>query len=115
MIIPLQIGRYWTKEERKKHVEKSRERKQRQEILLACKNIDENAEIIHSKSYDKNCLAAKKLVNNLDNTAKKHKTKKTHKECYENIATVQEVLAHGPKVVPNPNSKMLGLLSVTTV
>lgn len=112
----LQIGRYWTKEERKKHIEKSRERKQRQEILLASRNIEENMDIIHPKSLDKNhMLLTKKLANNIDNTVKKHKSKKSHKDGVESFSTVQEVLVHGSKVVPNQNSKMLGLLSVTTV
>lgn len=95
-----QIGRYWTKEERKKHLEKSRERKQK-ELELLSKNADESF--------------VKKEVNNFDNTAKKHKIKKSHKDGYDHFTTVQEVLVHGSKSVPNPNSKMLGLLSVTTV
>lgn len=54
-------------------------------------------------------------MNNYDNTAKKHKIKKSHKDAYDHFPTVQEVLVHGQKAVPNQNSKMLGLLSVTTV
>lgn len=98
-IVILQIGRYWTKEERKKHLEKSRERKQKE--LELSKTIDENF--------------VKKEANNFDNTAKKHKSKKSHKDGCDHFTTVQEVLVHGPKSVPNQNSKMLGLLSVTTV
>lgn len=33
----VKLGRYWPKEERKKHMEKSRERRQRQETLIATK------------------------------------------------------------------------------
>lgn len=102
----LQIGRYWTKEERKKHLEKSRERKQRQEILQASRNVEECAEKVHSATI-------KKVSNNIDNMAKKHKSKKMHKESCDNF-NVQDVLVHGPKVA-NSNSKMVGLLSVTTV
>ncbi|XP_076262716.1 SLo interacting protein 1 isoform X2 [Rhynchophorus ferrugineus] len=106
-ISELKIGRYWTKEERKKHLEKSRERKQRQEILMASRNIEEvNEEQLKSSS--------RKAANNLDNTAKKHRSIKsrTHKEGHEN--TVPEVIAHGQKT-PASNGKMIGLLSVTTV
>ncbi|XP_060537378.1 PDZ domain-containing protein 4 isoform X2 [Cylas formicarius] len=111
-ISELKIGRYWTKEERKKHLEKSRERKQRQEILLASRNIEEVTEDT-MKHLDK--TSSRKTANNIDNTVKKHKTKgRTHKEGYDNFSTVQEVIVHGPKV-PNSNSKMMGLLSVTTV
>lgn len=45
----------------------------------------------------------KKVSNNIDNMAKKHKSKK-----------MQDVLMHGQKVA-NTNTKMVGLLSVTTV
>lgn len=102
----MQIGRYWTKDERKKHLEKSRERKQRQEILLASRNLEENVDKAHS-------LTIKKVSNNIDNMAKKHKSRKSHKESYDNF-NVQEVLVHGTKV-SNPPNKMVGLLSVTTV
>lgn len=108
-----QIGRYWTKEERKKHLEKSKERKQRQEILQASRNIDENNDIAHQKQS--HCAVSKKTSNNIDNAVKKHKTKKNQKESYDNFPTVQDVLLHGSKVVPNQSSKMIGLLSVTTV
>lgn len=114
-LISSQIGRYWTKEERKKHLEKSKERKQRQEILLASRSIEENSELVIHKPVDKvHPISSKKAANNLDNTAKKHKSKRVHKEGYENFATVQEMIVHGPKL-PNSNSKMMGLLSVTTV
>ncbi|XP_037043293.1 slo-interacting protein 1 [Bradysia coprophila] len=43
-ISEVKTGRYWTKEERKKHAEKSKERRYRQETLIAAKNyqIDES-------------------------------------------------------------------------
>lgn len=59
-------------------------------------------------------FSSKKAANNLDNTVKKHKTKRIHKEGLDNFPTVQDIIVHGPKV-PNSNSKMMGLLSVTTV
>ncbi|CAG9759276.1 unnamed protein product [Ceutorhynchus assimilis] len=107
-ISELKIGRYWTKEERKKHLEKSRERKQRQEILTASRNIDDIAEE-HIKS------ASRKVANNIDNTAKKHRTTKsrTHKD-KDGHDVVQEVIVHGQKA-GQANGKLVGLLSVTTV
>lgn len=106
-ISELKIGRYWTKEERKKHLEKSRERKQRQEILTASRHIDEINEDHNIKS------SSRKTANNLDNTAKKHRTTKsrTHKD-KDGHDIVQEV--HGTKS-SQPNGKLMGLLSVTTV
>ncbi|XP_050314291.1 E3 ubiquitin-protein ligase PDZRN3 isoform X2 [Anthonomus grandis grandis] len=105
-ISELKIGRYWTKEERKKHLEKSRERKQRQEILLASRNIDEIPEE-HVKS------ATRKAANNIDNTAKKHRSTKsrTHKD---KDGHEEGAVVHGQKT-PQSNGKLTGLLSVTTV
>lgn len=37
-ISEVKLGKFWTKEERKKHMEKSKERRQRQESLIASKN-----------------------------------------------------------------------------
>jgi ligand of Numb protein X 3/4 len=84
-------------------------------ILLASRNIEENGELVIHKPVEKvHSFSSKKAANNLDNTVKKHKTKRTHKEGYDNFPTVQEMIVHGPKV-PTSNSKMMGLLSVTTV
>lgn len=70
---------------------------------------------MHKTMEKINSVASKKAANNLDNTVKKHKNKKVHKESYDNFPTVQEMLVHGPKVSNPNNSKMVGLLSVTTV
>lgn len=52
----------------------------------------------------------------MDNTVKRHKSKQKQKDCYENFATVQEHLANKPPTLPtSQSSKMIGLLSVTTV
>uniref|UniRef100_A0AAR5PF42 PDZ domain-containing protein n=1 Tax=Dendroctonus ponderosae TaxID=77166 RepID=A0AAR5PF42_DENPD len=106
-ISELKIGRYWTKEERKKHLEKSKERKQRQEILTASRHIDEIIEEPIKSS-------SRKVANNIDNTAKKHRTTKsrTHKD--KDGHDVQDVIIHGQKP-PQTNGKLVGLLSVTTV
>lgn len=37
----LKIGRYWTREERKRHLEKARDRKQRKEILMKTAKLSE--------------------------------------------------------------------------
>lgn len=104
----MQIGRYWTKEERKKHLEKSRERKQRQEILTASRHIEEITEEHNIKS------SSRKVANNIDNTAKKHRTKsRPHKE-KDGHDAAQDVIGHGQKP-PQTNGKLMGLLSVTTV
>lgn len=68
---------------------------------------EENLEV-----YQKSTI---KKVLNFDTTIKKHKNRRNHKDCSHNFATVQEMLMHGPKLIPNTSNKVMGLLSVTTV
>ncbi|KAK4872249.1 hypothetical protein RN001_016373 [Aquatica leii] len=105
-ISEFKMGKYWKKEDRKKHLEKSKERKQRLE----------NSDGVYQKPFDKvHSSSTKKSYTNADNSNKKHKAKRTNKEEYHDFTTVQEMLMHGPQVLPNSNSKIMGLLSVTTV
>ena len=94
----LKTGRYWTKEERKRHLEKARDYKKRRELMVRAKmetlkEADEKKDIVE--------LSHRKMM--------KHKGKKV----FDDFTTVQEMLAHGSKSVDgkayNP------LLSVTTV
>lgn len=52
-ISEVKMGRYWTKEERKKHMEKAKERRHRQESLIASKNqqIHENPHLPANQYY----------------------------------------------------------------
>lgn len=52
-ISEVKMGRYWTKEERKKHMEKAKERRHRQESLIATKNqqIHENPHLPANQYY----------------------------------------------------------------
>lgn len=52
-ISEVKMGRYWTKEERKKHMEKAKERRHRQESLIASKNqqIHENPHLSANQYY----------------------------------------------------------------
>lgn len=52
-ISEVKMGRYWTKDERKKHMEKTKERRQRQESLIASKNqqITENNQIPQTNQF----------------------------------------------------------------
>lgn len=52
-ISEVKMGRYWTKEERKKHMEKAKERRHRQESLIASKNqqIHENPHLPTNQYY----------------------------------------------------------------
>lgn len=94
----LQTGRYWTREERKKHLERAKERKKRQEEVIrrkmeAVRKVDDQTTILR--------LSQKKLL------------RRQGQELMDNFTTIQEFLSHDTRTVDN--KKSLGLLSVTTV
>lgn len=100
-ISEVKIGRYWTKEERKKHMEKSRERRNRQELIISTKTlVDDNKQKLPSPGYDLQSAGQKKIV----------KKKNNNKEDF----IVQQQLIPQQQS-PQQQSSQTGLLSVTTV
>ena len=94
----LKTGRYWTKEEKKRHVEKARDYKKRREMMARAKmetvkETDEKKDIVE--------LSHRKMM--------KHKGKRV----LDDFTTVQEMLAHGNKAADGKTYSPL--LSVTTV
>ncbi|XP_053378255.1 E3 ubiquitin-protein ligase PDZRN3-like isoform X2 [Mercenaria mercenaria] len=94
----LKTGRYWTKEEKKRHLEKARDYKKRREMMARAKmetvkEADEKKDIVE--------LSHRKMM--------KHKGKKV----FDDFTTVQEMLAHGSK--SSEGKAYNPLLSVTTV
>lgn len=109
----LKTGRYWPKEERRKHAEKSKERKQRHELSLVppsqCQGAPEPTTNADQTNCCHSCLAQKKSANNNDNTAKRQqKCRKSHKESSSHHCQVNKNNSAAP-------NKVAGLLSVTTV
>uniref|UniRef100_A0A0N5AWA9 Ribosome biogenesis protein NOP53 n=1 Tax=Syphacia muris TaxID=451379 RepID=A0A0N5AWA9_9BILA len=93
-ISELKTGRFWSREERKKHLEKSRERKLRQHQLIAEKQRLPSDQIIVQLSH-------KKMM------------RKEGKKVFDKYTTLQEFLAHG---IRGPTNRLIeGVLSVTTV
>lgn len=95
----LKVGRYWPKEERKKHIEKARDQKRKKELMM-------KAKMETLKEEDK------KEVNILELSHRKmmkHKGRKV----LDDFVTVQEMLAHGSRVADGKSYNPL--LSVTTV
>lgn len=117
-ISEVKMGRYWTKEERKKHMEKSKERRHRQETLIASKNQQINENNAQHTIYN---------VNAGSNIGGDKKTIKKKKEIVVATATTP----HETNIPMNGNrntngattpaatavdvSKLSGILSVTTV
>jgi len=112
-IIIYQVGRYWSKEERKWQLERARERKQRQQELLLQQEQQQqtNDLLICEHTEDK---VSKKPLNIVELSYKKMVRKKT----LDDFTTVQEMLVHGNRVGTGGSGtgrKLMGLLSVTTV
>uniref|UniRef100_A0A0K0EN72 PDZ domain-containing protein n=1 Tax=Strongyloides stercoralis TaxID=6248 RepID=A0A0K0EN72_STRER len=90
----MKLGKFWTREERKKHLEKAKAYKQRQLQKL----------IDHEKNIPD------QMIVNLSN---KKMMKKKGQQVYDKFVTIQEFLTHGSR---DPNCPVIeGVLSVTTV
>lgn len=100
----MKVGRYWTKDERKKHLEKVREHKKRKQEMLKSRmeTVKENEE---EKKKEPNIveLSHRKMM--------KHKSKRV----FDDFTTVQEMMAHGSREAPVNQKGYNPLLSVTTV
>lgn len=96
----LKHGRYWSKEERKRHFEKARDHKKKRELLMKAKmeTVKE-----HEEKKDVNILELSQRKMN------KHKGRKV----FDDFVTIQEMLAHGSRHTEGKTYNPL--LSVTTV
>lgn len=119
----IKLGRFWTKEDRKKHMEKAKERRTRQEAMIAAKNqqLAENFNLAQQHST----LAAPAPINGLPPTIPKSKSTETHRK-----STIKRQSRNGehvvdaggqqkPPALPPANGTVVngkgGILSVTTV
>ncbi|KAL6255030.1 hypothetical protein P5V15_013363 [Pogonomyrmex californicus] len=112
----MKIGRYWSKEERKRQLDRARERKQRQQEVIVQQQQQQqqqtNDQLICEHTEDK---VLKKPLTIVELSHKKMARKKT---TLDDFTTVQEMLVHGNRVGaggPGTGGKLTGLLSVTTV
>lgn len=102
----LKAGRYWSKEERKKHLERSRERQRRKEEHFRLKTDGGGPGMIRpqdsSGQTDILELSRRKMM------------RIKGKSLFDDFTTVQEVLVHGSRI-KGPGKAPHKLLSVTTV
>ncbi|TMS38949.1 hypothetical protein L596_005570 [Steinernema carpocapsae] len=89
----LKLGKFWSREERKKHLEKSKERKLRHQQTLAQKNAQTHDPMIVQLSH-------RKMM------------RRQGQQLFDKFTTIQEFLAHGSR---DPSNSIGGILSVTTV
>ena len=93
----LKVGRYWSKGDRKRHLEKAREQRRRREQAQKVPTGGAASQQVRSASE----LAQRKMM------------KQKNKRVLDDFTSIQEVLAHGSRNV-DPNNPT-PLLSVTTV
>ncbi|VDM38421.1 unnamed protein product [Toxocara canis] len=90
----LKTGRFWSREERKKHLERAKERKMRQHQMLAERQQRPSDQMIVQLSHKKMMRRKGQLL-------------------FDKFTTIQEFLAHGNR---DPSNRSIdGILSVTTV
>ena len=105
------MGRYWSKEDRKRQLEQARERKQRQQEMIMQQQqqqLQQNNDLLISDYKEEK--TSKKPLNIVELSHKKMARKKV---ALDDFTTVQEMLVHGSRV--GTGGKLMGLLSVTTV
>lgn len=103
-ISELKMGRYWSKEERKQHVVRAKEQRQRREFMKQSR-----ADCLKEQSG-----AEDKREPNIIELSHKKMMKKRNKKIFDNWMTIQELLTHGTKS-PDGTRVYNSLLSVTTV
>ncbi|KAJ8259746.1 hypothetical protein GJAV_G00172950 [Gymnothorax javanicus] len=100
----MKMGRYWSKEERKQHVVRAKEQRQRREFMKQSR-ID---------CLKEQAGADDKREVNIIELSHKKMMKKRNKKIFDNWMTIQELLTHGTKS-PDGTRVYNSLLSVTTV
>lgn len=98
----MKTGRYWSKEDRKRHLERAKDYKKKKELIVKAR-MDTLKETEEKKEVNIVELSHRKMM--------KHKGKKV----FDNFTTVKEMLAHGNKVSSSDSKNYNPLLSVTTV
>ena len=100
----LKVGKYWNKEDKKKHMERAKDQKRKREFMMR-----QRMETLKEKDGEAETKKEINIVELSHRKMMKHKGKKV----FDDFTTVQEMLAHGARV---PEGKTYNpLLSVTTV
>ena len=102
----MKLGRYWSKEDRKRHLERARDQKRRREFML-------QARLECLQEQDE--MEGRKPVNMVELGHKKFLKKRGREMLMDNFTTVQEMLVHGTRISPETAKEFNPFLNVTTV
>uniref|UniRef100_A0A336LYS1 CSON008323 protein n=1 Tax=Culicoides sonorensis TaxID=179676 RepID=A0A336LYS1_CULSO len=117
----IKLGRFWSKEDRKKHMEKAKERRVRQEAMIAAKN-QQLAETLTFTQQQVTTTTTIMPVNGLPPAIPKSKSQETHRKSTIKKTRNGDHTPDGgqkPPALPPANGSVVngkgGILSVTTV
>lgn len=134
-ISEVKLGRYWCKEDRKKHMEKAKERRHRQETLIAAKNQQQQQQPTNEQQMN-NIHSQQQMAQQMAAEINARRTLKKKKEAAtpgvpaattpqdrENVNIIAAMSISSNRNGPNNagnaqithDPKLAGLLSVTTV
>ncbi|KAL6106460.1 pdzrn4 [Pungitius sinensis] len=102
----MKMGRYWSKEERKQHLVRAKEQRQRREFM-------QRSRLESLKENPQSSSEGRKEVSIIELSQKKM-MKKRNKKILDNWMTIQELMTHGTKA-PEGAKVHNAFLSVTTV
>nr|XP_006825507.1 PREDICTED: E3 ubiquitin-protein ligase PDZRN3-like [Saccoglossus kowalevskii] len=102
----VKTGRYWSKEDKKRHLERARDQKQRKEFMIRAR-----MESLKEQNEDGDAIKKESIVE----LSHKKMLKKKGRKIFDDFVTVQEMLAHGSKLSPETLKQFNPLLNVTTV
>ncbi|XP_072026157.1 E3 ubiquitin-protein ligase PDZRN3-like isoform X2 [Amphiura filiformis] len=102
----MKLGKYWSKDDRKRHLERARDQKRRREYMVQAR-----MECLQEQDE----LEGKKAVNIVELSHRKLLKKKGRKMLMDDFTTVQEMLVHGTRISPETAKEFNPWLNVTTV
>ena len=108
----MKLGRYWSKEDRKRHLERARDQRMRREYMqqarMEClQELEEDGLLSGS--------GGKREPDIVELSHRKLLKKKGRKMMLDDFTTVQEMLIHGSKVSPDTAKEFSPFLNVTMV
>ncbi|XP_033116082.1 PDZ domain-containing RING finger protein 4-like [Anneissia japonica] len=100
----MKLGRYWNREDRKRHVERAKDQRRRREFMMQAR-----MEALKEQGSEEN-----KKQDIVDLSRKKMHKKKS-RGGWDDFMTVEEMLAHGIRISPSNSKEFNPLLNVTAV
>lgn len=106
----MKLGRYWSKEDRKRHLERAKDQRLRREYMQQAR-----MECLQELEEDILSGGGKREPDIVELSHRKLNKRKGRKMMLDDFTTVQEMLIHGSKVSPDSAKEFSPFLNVTMV